>query len=396
MGPRHRRRMPLNAKRLAVGVAVMGATLVATAGIAFAQDAEEASGPGHHAPSHGEPRHPVGQPALDRDRRGAGHLHAGRVRARRDRLLPGQARRPRGQHQLGHLLPGLRRLRPHRLPADVRRLLLPGARDRLRATPMPSAATWSAAATGSSLFKGGWAGTWFDGADLAYSRRRGRVLPLHGGLHGHHGHHPHRVDGRALEVAVLRLLGPVLRGDLLPAVRRLDLGRRLAVQARQLHELGQRLRGLRRIGRRARHGRIAALGRRARARAPHRQVRQGRQASRACPAITSRWPCWARSSCCSAGSASTPHPRSPRAIRSSAPSRPTPPSPRPSVASPRMVWIWLRTGKPDPGMMANGMLAGLVTITAPCAFVDPWMAAVHRRSSPASWSSSRCSSSSAS
>jgi Amt family ammonium transporter len=31
-------------------------------------------------------------------------------------------------------------------------------------------------------------------------------------------------------------------------------------------------------------------------------------------------------------------------------------------------------GKPDPGMMVNGMLAGLVAITAPCAFVDPWAA----------------------
>jgi Amt family ammonium transporter len=40
-----------------------------------------------------------------------------------------------------------------------------------------------------------------------------------------------------------------------------------------------------------------------------------------------------------------------------------------------MLWIWWRTGKPDPAMMANGMLAGLVIITAPCAFVDPWVAA---------------------
>ncbi len=32
--------------------------------------------------------------------------------------------------------------------------------------------------------------------------------------------------------------------------------------------------------------------------------------------------------------------------------------------------------KPDPGMMVNGMLAGLVAITAPCAFVDPWAAAL--------------------
>ena len=32
------------------------------------------------------------------------------------------------------------------------------------------------------------------------------------------------------------------------------------------------------------------------------------------------------------------------------------------------------TGKFDPGMAANGMLAGLVAITAPCAFVAPWAA----------------------
>lgn len=41
-----------------------------------------------------------------------------------------------------------------------------------------------------------------------------------------------------------------------------------------------------------------------------------------------------------------------------------------------IAWITKRTGKPDPGMMANGMLAGLVAITAPCAFVSPWAAAV--------------------
>ncbi|TPW16469.1 MAG: ammonium transporter, Amt family [Acidimicrobiaceae bacterium] len=40
-----------------------------------------------------------------------------------------------------------------------------------------------------------------------------------------------------------------------------------------------------------------------------------------------------------------------------------------------MYYITFRTGKPDPGMMVNGMLAGLVAITAPCAFVSPWAAA---------------------
>jgi ammonium transporter, Amt family len=34
-----------------------------------------------------------------------------------------------------------------------------------------------------------------------------------------------------------------------------------------------------------------------------------------------------------------------------------------------MVYMMVRYGKPDPSMMANGLLAGLVAITAPCAFV---------------------------
>jgi Amt family ammonium transporter len=41
-----------------------------------------------------------------------------------------------------------------------------------------------------------------------------------------------------------------------------------------------------------------------------------------------------------------------------------------------MLYIMLKTNKPDPGMMANGMLAGLVAITAPCAFVGPQASAV--------------------
>ena len=35
-----------------------------------------------------------------------------------------------------------------------------------------------------------------------------------------------------------------------------------------------------------------------------------------------------------------------------------------------MLYMWYTTGKPDPSMSANGMLAGLVAITAPCAFVN--------------------------
>ncbi len=36
-----------------------------------------------------------------------------------------------------------------------------------------------------------------------------------------------------------------------------------------------------------------------------------------------------------------------------------------------MVYTWITTGKPDPGMTANGVLAGLVGITAPSGFVSP-------------------------
>jgi Amt family ammonium transporter len=43
-----------------------------------------------------------------------------------------------------------------------------------------------------------------------------------------------------------------------------------------------------------------------------------------------------------------------------------------------MTYMWLvgPTKKPDPGMSVNGVLAGLVAITAPCAFVESWAAVV--------------------
>jgi len=35
-----------------------------------------------------------------------------------------------------------------------------------------------------------------------------------------------------------------------------------------------------------------------------------------------------------------------------------------------MIYVWRRYGRPDPSMIANGFLGGLVGITAPCAFVN--------------------------
>lgn len=46
-----------------------------------------------------------------------------------------------------------------------------------------------------------------------------------------------------------------------------------------------------------------------------------------------------------------------------------------ALASTLWMW-WVRTKKPDPSMMCNGMLAGLVAITAPCAFVTAGGAAI--------------------
>jgi Amt family ammonium transporter len=40
------------------------------------------------------------------------------------------------------------------------------------------------------------------------------------------------------------------------------------------------------------------------------------------------------------------------------------------------MWLFGPSKKPSPGMSVNGILAGLVAITAPCAFVDPWGAVI--------------------
>jgi Amt family ammonium transporter len=46
-----------------------------------------------------------------------------------------------------------------------------------------------------------------------------------------------------------------------------------------------------------------------------------------------------------------------------------------ALAATLYMW-WFKTKKPDPSMMCNGILAGLVAITAPCAFVSAGGAAI--------------------
>ena len=295
---------------------VVGATLLLTATPAFAQDA----GP---AADSRDPR----QPAVGRDRRGARHLHAGGLRARRDRLLPGEARGARRVDELRDLRPRLRRLLPRRLHVHVRRL----RRGRAIGYDQPIGSALIGSGNWVFLWKGGFA----LGRRGAYDARRDGVLPLHGRVHGHDRDDPDRRDGRAVEVERVRRLGPVLRRDLLPAVRCVDVGRRLARQARRERAPGPRLHRLRRFRRRAHDGWRRRLWP-ARSSSVPASGSTARTASRGrSRRTTSRWRCSARSSCCSAGSASTPRRRSRRPTSGSPSSRRTPRSPPRSVPSSR-------------------------------------------------------------
>ena len=231
---------------------------------------------------------------------------------------------------------------------------------------------------GNLVGSGNWIFLWEGGWALSGScdhARHPRLLPLHGRLHGHRRHDPDRGDGRAVEVGQLRHLGSVLRRHLLPAVRGVDVGRRLAGEDVGHDEPRCRVRRLRRQRRGPRRRRRGGLGR-----CPRPRPALGKFGPdgkpRALPGhhipmamlgtfiLLFGWFGFNAASTFAATDVQFAIVATNTAIAGA------------FGAIVAMLWITRRVGKPDPGMMANGMLAGLVAITAPCAFVTPAMSAV--------------------
>ena len=253
------------AKGAVVAGAVTAGTLLLTSGAAFAGQSTPPDTTHGRRPRH---RH---EHLVGRHRRRARHLHAGRLRPRRDRLLPGQARRPRGEHELRHLRPRLRRLLPDRVPVHVRRL----RHARCSASTGARQEPHRLRATGCSCGRA---------ARPERQRRclhRRRLLAFFLYMVAFMDTTATIPTGAMAERwkwKALRRLGPVLRRHLLPAVRRLDLGRRLAGQLGKSVNLGFGYVDFAGSGVVHAMGGVAAPGRCHRARPPHRQVRQGRQA----------------------------------------------------------------------------------------------------------------------
>ena len=238
------------------------------------------------------------------------------LRAGRDRLLPGQARRPRGEHELRHLRPRLRRLLPRRLRLHVRRLL--GARSSASTTPIGDQPDRLRRAGSSCGRAASPSPTW-----SVRRRRRGGhgLLPLHGRLHGHRGHDPHRGHGRAVEVEQPSSAGA---SSAAPSTTRCSAPGPGAAA-------GWPSSATRWTSATATSTSPAPASCTPSAAwppwpAPSCSGPASASSTRTarptrCPATTSRWPCSAPSSCCSAGSASTP-PRPSRRPTSSSPSSP--------------------------------------------------------------------------
>ena len=226
-------------------------------------------------------RHLLDQLRLDAGRRLPGHVHAGRLRAGRDRPHPRQERR-------AHHVDELHGVRASACSASSSAASRSCA---AASTAPPSAARSRSAACRrcTHMFTVGCVGQRRPRLGplrhhrllpdrQRLRRRRHRAVPVHDGLHGHHRHHRHRRLRRALELQELLHLQHLHRRVHLPDLRLLGLGRRLAGAARLSRWASATARSTTPAPasstcRAARWRSITAYP----DRAAHRQVRQGRQ-----------------------------------------------------------------------------------------------------------------------
>ncbi len=260
---------------------------------------------------------------------------------------PGQERGARVLDELRDLRPRVSGLLPRGLRVHVRRLQLPGP---LR---LDKAVGDTLIGSGNGCSSGRAASALTTSAGSARTRRSatdGGVLPLHGTRswtrrpRSRPVRWPSAGSGRPSSAGACSAARSTTRSS--------AAGRGAAAgwPARQQHAPRLRLRGLRRLRRRARHGRCRGLGRRARARSSARQVRTRREAAHVGGAQHPDGDAGDVHPVCSAGSASTPRRRS-RPPTSGSRSSPSNTAHRGRLRRHRSACSrpCRRLGKPDPG-----------------------------------------------
>ncbi len=204
-----------------------------------------------------------------------------------------------------------------------------------------------------------------------YDVRRLRPVPLPNGVHGHHGDHPDRRCRRTLEVLRLHDLRLLHRLGHVSGLRQLGLGRRLALPTGRQLRPGPRPRGLRRLLGRAHAGRRDRLDLRLAASARASASITRTAASIPCRRTTFLMPILGTFILAFGWFGFNPG-----STLAGTDLRIAVVATNTMLASATgcmaaMLWMWwVRTKKPDPSMACNGMLAGLVAITCPCAFVS--------------------------
>ncbi len=221
--------------------------------------------------------------------------------------------------------------------------------------PVISGNTWG-------LFGG--SGFFLTGSRTTWPRS---ASPVPDGLHGHGAHDPDGSDGGALEASRICDLRLRRLGDHLPDLRRVGLGRRLAVHPRQVRRARPRVLRLRRLGRVHLTGGVMALtgayvlgpriGKYVKG---HAQAIPGHNLPMAvlgCFILAFGWFGFNAGSTLSGTDLRIAVVATNTMLASA------------SGALFAYLTTWKKFKRPDLSMAVNGMLAGLVAITAPCAFV---------------------------